>query len=243
VDANDRTAVTDLTDVIDVHLRRAAPDFDDWEEAMLLTKGAEIALRSQLDETSTHVPLGLRDRLANTLADRPDESRARVCHAVRIYREDLDGLGFQDAEVWSRRSRSNLAGAVVWRLFLGVLLFPFALAGAVINLIPFLIVKAAGLLRVAPSVHATIKPAVAVLAYGITWGVIIWRVTRDYGVAAGAAAFVLLPVYLAATIMFLDRVSDAWRMLRTWRARPRAKSLGDHLVGHRDDVVHAVLTA
>ena len=243
VTANDRDAVRDLTEEINVGLRRAAPDYENRAEARALAKSAEITLRSQLDDPAGEVPFGLRDRLANTLADRPATSRARITHAVQEYRRDLDGVGFSDAELNSALSTGHFMRSLVWQVAVIVLLFPFALVGAAINFIPYLIVKAVGLLRVAPSVASSIKPVTAFATYGITWGVVIWQAISTYGWAAGVVAFILLPVYLAATVAFLERVVRLWRIFRRWRASSGVRGITNDVRARRTAVVEAVLTA
>ncbi|MDX2382052.1 MAG: 1-acyl-sn-glycerol-3-phosphate acyltransferase [Acidimicrobiia bacterium] len=243
VTANDREAVRELTDAIDVRLRRAAPDFDNWGEARSLAAAADIALRSQLDDPSAAVPLGLRDRLANTLADRPADDRERISAAVSEYRDDLEGIGFTDAELHGQLSTGRFLRSLVQQVVIAVILFPFAIIGAAINWIPFLLVKAVGLRRVAPSVNATIKPIVAFVVYGITWGLVIWWAISKFGWQAGIAAFVLLPVYLAAVVSFIDRFVLLWRAFRRWRARTGSDGLEGHIAAHRTAVVEAVLAS
>ncbi len=145
-------------------LRQAAPDYADWHEARTLTAGAEIALRDQLDDPRKPVPIALRDRLANVLADRSPERRARIIEAVEDYRSDLDALGVSDADVQARLSTGGLMVSLVLQVVAAVLVLPFAVVGAVINAVPALIVKAVGLVRMAPSMQATVKPAVAIVA-------------------------------------------------------------------------------
>ena len=131
--------------------------------------------------------------------------------------------------------------SLVWQVVVAALLFPFALVGAAINFIPYLIVKAVGLLRVAPSVLASIKPVTAIAVFGITWGIVIWQSISNYGWVAGVAAFILLPVYLAATIAFLERVVRLWRGFRRWRAGSGVRAITDDVRTRRTAVVEAVL--
>ena len=241
--ADDRDAVAAVTETIDLVLRRAAPDYSDWNEAHLLTAGAEIALRSRLDDPGAPVPLGLRDRLANTLADRPETDRHLVCAAVADYRRDLDDLGLTDATVTPRLGTGRFYVGVAAQILVGLLLAPFALVGAAINVIPFLIVKAVGMLRVAPSMLSTIKPITAFVVFGVTWGVVIWRATSALGWQGGLAAFVLLPVYLAATVLFVERTTAFGALVRRRRTRRVSDGLGDQLLAERARVVDAVLAA
>jgi hypothetical protein len=243
ITASDRAAVDVLTDSIDVALRRAAPDFEDWNEAARLAKGAEIALRSQLDDPAGDVPFALRNRLANTLADLPDEHRARICAAVEDYRGDLESIGATDATLYSRLRTGGFVRTLVWQVIIGCCLLPFVAVGAAVNALPFLVVKAVGRLNVAPSMHSTIKPVVAALAFGVTWGVVIWRAIAAFGWPAGAVAFVLLPVYLAAVVLFIERLTLMLRAYRRWRAPTEPQALSEQIAGHRAAVVEAVLGA
>jgi glycerol-3-phosphate O-acyltransferase/dihydroxyacetone phosphate acyltransferase len=243
VDADDREAVRELTGDIETSLRRVAPDYAGWNEAHLLLDGAEIVLRSRLGRAGADVPLGLRDRLANTLADRPAAGRAAVCRAVADYRTELDAVGFSDAELHEHLGTGRFARAFLWQVLVGLFLFPFALVGAVINVVPFLVVKAVGAWRVAPSVQATVKPIVAFVSFGIVWGVVIWRAVSAFGWGAGLVAFVLLPVYSAAVVLLAERVSLLWQLLRRWRASAGTRNLEQHLAADRAAVVEAVLAA
>jgi glycerol-3-phosphate O-acyltransferase/dihydroxyacetone phosphate acyltransferase len=241
VTAADRAAVDNLTDEIEVALRRAAPDFRDWSEAGLLAKGAEVALRSQLDDPSGEVPFGLRNRLANTLADLPEDHRSRICSAVAEYRGDLEAIGATDAVLHSRLRTGGFLRTLIWQIIIGIFLVPFVAVGVAINVIPFLLVKAVGLMRVAPSMHSTIKPVVATLAFGVAWGLVIWRVTTTFGGLAGVAAFILLPVYLAAVVLFIERGTLMLRAYRRWRAPAEPQAFSEQILARRTAVVEAVL--
>jgi 1-acyl-sn-glycerol-3-phosphate acyltransferase len=242
VSADNRVAVRDLTDGIDAMLRQAAPDYADWHEARTLTRGAEIALRAQLDDRRKPVPIALRDRLANVLAERPPERRAEIIDAVDDYQSDLEALSVSDADVQGRISTGGLMVSLVVQVIVAVLLLPFAIVGAVINVVPALIVKAVGRLRVAPSVLATVKPGVAIVAFGITWGLVAWAALERFGIGGAAAAVILLPVYFAAVILLAERLALVWRLIRRWRAGGKTRNVERQLNAERDAVVQAVLT-
>ena len=243
VTASNRAAVDLLTDSIDVALRRAAPDFEDWNQAARLAKGAEIALRSQLGDPAGDVPFALRNRLANTLADLPDEHRSRICSAVDDYRGDLESIGATDATLHSRLRIGGFVRTLVWQVIVGCCLLPFVAVGVAVNALPFLAVKAVGRLDVAPSMQSTIKPVVATLAFGITWGLVIWRAIAAFGWWAGVVAFVLLPVYLAAVVLFVERLTLMLRAYRRWRAPTEPQALSEQITRRRAAVVEAVLGA
>lgn len=241
VSADDRSAVRDLTDEIDRLMRDAAPDYGDWSEARALTDAADITLRAHLDNPSDAVPIGLTDRLANVLAARPPERRDAIVDAVTSYQQDLEALGVTDADVQGRISTGGLMVSLVIQAVVALILLPFALVGALINLLPALVVKATGLLRMAPSMAATVKPAAAIVAFGITWGAVIWFAVSNFGVGAGAAAVVLLPVYLAAVLLLSDRLVLVGRLIRRWVAGERTRNVERELIVERDAVVQQVV--
>jgi len=241
--ANDREAVKVLTDSIETALRRAAPDYANWSEAHLLAAGADITLRNAVADSPRAVGIGLRDRLANTLADRPVEHRRQICDAVSAYQDDLDSVGFSDAELGGALDARRFTRSFLTQLFIGVLLLPFAFVGAVINVIPFLVVKAVGALRVAPSMLSTLKPIAAFAAFGITWCVVIWLSTMSFGWRGGVIAFVLLPVYLAAVVLSVERGALLWRLVRRRRAAAVQSTMSGQLLARRQAVVETVLAA
>jgi glycerol-3-phosphate O-acyltransferase/dihydroxyacetone phosphate acyltransferase len=212
--ADDRPAVHELTHEIAEHLRTVAPDYADWDEAHALSAAAEIALRAQLDDPTEPVPIGLRDRLANALADRSAQRRAAITEAVHSYERDLEALGVTDADLHHRASTTRLAVRLLVQAVAGLVLLPFAIVGAVVNALPFLIVWLVGRRRMSPSLAATVKPVAAILAFGLMWGVVVWNVVGEWGFAGVAAAIVLLPVYLVATLFVAERLVLLWRALR-----------------------------
>ncbi len=242
-DASDRDSVRALNDDIETAMRRAAPDYEDWTEARLLADAAEVTLRTLADDPAADVGIGMRDRLANTLADRPEEARSRICAATATYRDELDALGTDDAELAARVGAGRFVRSLVVQVLLGVLLAPFALAGAVINALPFLAVRVVGRFRVSPSVLATVKPLVAVGTFGLAWGVVSWLALRWFGWEAMLVAFVLLPVYLAAALVFGERLLMLGRLVRRRRADRVASSITDEVVAHRGAIVEAVRAA
>lgn len=241
VGSDDHDAVHALNDQITVALRRAAPDYDDWTEEHLLTNAAEVTVRSLVDDPRGPVDRGLRDRLANTLADRPAAHRAAICEAAARYDETLEAVGYTDGELAGRIGTGRFARGVFAQLLVGLLAVPFALVGALVNVVPFLIVRLVGRRSMSPSLAATVKPLVAIAAYGLAWAVVIWWAWATFGWRGGLTAFVLLPVYLAAVIVVVERVAAAYRLWRRRRARRTGDSLGDDVLAERRAVIDAVV--
>ncbi len=242
VTADDREAVDSLTAEIAERLRTVAPDYTDWEEAHALSTAAEITVRAQLDDPAEPVPIGLRDRLANALADRPAERRQAIAAAVHAYERDLEALGITDADIHDRAPAWRLTIRLIVQLLAGLVLLPFAIVGAAVNALPFLVMWLVGRRRMSASLAATVKPVAAIASFGIVWAVVLWGVFRQWSFAGVAAGLVLLPVYLTATLLLAERLVLAWRSARRHRRLRHRAPPTALLADERRAVIESVLT-
>ncbi len=242
-DASNRRLVRVLTDEMEARLRHAAPDFEDWVTAHSLASAAEIALRDP-NGGDADVGHGDRERLARLIDDGSDESRREVIDVMEIYQDDLDAMGFSDRMLVSGLSTpSKFIGYVVRTLIIGLILLPFALAGAIVNAIPMALVWLIGRLKVADAVMATIKPLGALLVFLIMWSVWVWAGARTAGVEGASAVLLLLPLLLYALIAIFER---GILLARAVRGFTRSRSLHDvygQIRQHREAVVDAVTRA
>ena len=242
IDAADRVVVDTLTDEIEESLRRAAPNFTDWREARALNRAAAIAIRNA-EGLEVSVDYGEQSRLAGMLAERPPAARQEVLDAMNVYREDLDAVGVDDAEmVDSIRSGGNFTLRLLWSVLLGILLLPFAALGLIINIVPMTLLWLIGRIKAAPAMMATVKPLAAIVLFSVTWGVFIWRMVGVAGVPGAAIWVLLLPLYLFALLAIVERVQLIWRALHTWW-RARRTGLRDIIFDHRRAVVRSVVDA
>lgn len=240
---DNRAAVRSLTDAIEAELRRTAPDFEDWKEARALTTGAEILLRTLSEDPRDAIPAADRDALAGHLGRTPPKEKAKVAAAVDLYSNQLANLGLDDAQLLSGLTGSRILRRSIGLLLLAAVLLPYALVGAVVNWIPFLLVKAVGLLRVAPAVKSTIKPLSAILFFGIAWGVTLWGVFQEWGIRGALLAAILLPLYLGAVIVFLETTQTLWSSFMTWRRLKRARPSEDTLESARHQALEVLVEA
>lgn len=168
-DASNHAAVRKLTDDMEVRLRRAAPDFEDWTTAHSLSAAAAVALRDP-ETRDTEVGHGDRERLAGLLDDADEEAQTAVEDAMTTYQADLDAMGLDDAMFISGMSNaSTFSWYIIRTLFIGLLLLPFALVGVVVNWLPMLVVWLIGRLKVADAAMATIKPLAGLFVFLLTW--------------------------------------------------------------------------
>ena len=220
--ADNRAAVDALTDRITGQLRAVAPDFPDWATAKAYTTAAEIPLH---DVADPDIPLRYGDtqQLAGLL--RRADPDGEVGAAASAYRAALRQERVSDdavARLGHRRPRRE-SQARLRDLLLGVVLLPYALLGAMIALVPWLLVQAVRLLPAAPAVKATLTPGVAALAFGVEWISTCWWVGDRFGAHSGALAFLLIPFFLMATVFVAERFDLFWRQRRTGRAIPQER--------------------
>ncbi|MGI9528212.1 MAG: 1-acyl-sn-glycerol-3-phosphate acyltransferase [Acidimicrobiia bacterium] len=240
-DASNHAAVKKLTGAMETNLRLAAPDFEDWTTARSLTNAATVALRLD-DSEDLDVGLAERERLAAMLDDSADAQS--VEDAMETYQADLDALGMDDrAYVGGLNRYSVFSWYLIKTLVIGLLLLPFALVGLFINAIPMAIVWLIGRAKVADAMMATIKPMGALLAFVITWSVVLWWVFANLGVEAMAAVLILLPVYLFALIAWFERLVLLGRAIRGFAKSRSAKDVFDQVAEHRRAVVESVAQA
>lgn len=239
-DPSNRDAVRRLTTAMEKRLREVAPDFDSWEEARGLTQAAEVALRSSQDHPADAVSISERDRLAGSLGRTEARVRAEILDASAAYDRELDALGLDDRELMARISAGGFIGYMIRSTLLGALLLPFALAGVLTNVIPYLLVKGLGLLPVAAAVKATLKPLGAVLFFAIAWGVYAWGALTAFDGIWTILAIVLLPFTLAAAIVMVERARLLWRAWRSFLRQGRVSNVVTRVMQARTALLDAV---
>ena len=241
-DASNREAVRTLTADIEERLRRSAPDYADWEQERALTAAAAIALRS-IPGARAEVDYGNESALANLLSQRSDEAKDAITEAVDRYTADLEAVGLTDQQmVTSHESRRSFFWRIIWNLIVGVLLLPFALAGLVINIVPFLLLWLIGRVKMDPAMAATVQPASGILLFGITWGVAGRSGWMWSGIEGVAAVLLVMPLYLFALFALVERGRLVWRAWRGWR-QAHHTDLYEGVHDHRRAVVQAVSDA
>lgn len=241
-DASNHEAVRALTADIEERLRRSAPDYVDWEEERTLSEAAAIALRT-VPGARPDVEYGDESDLANLLSRRPPESKAAISEALERYTADLDAVGLNDRQMaTSHHSRKSFLGRITWNLIVGLLLLPFALAGLVINFLPFVLLWLIGRVKMDPAVAATVKPGAAILLFSISWGVAGWGGWTWSGAEGVAAVLLVMPLYLYALFALAERGRLIWRSWSGWW-RANRRDLHEGVLEHRRAVVEAVVDA
>ena len=243
-DASNRELVRSLTAVMESNLREAAPDFESWAMARSLSAASDVALRTNTEKGGIEVGHGDRERLARLLDEAPDERRLVVRDAIDAYQADLDAMGFDDEMLMSGMNKtSSFMAYLIRSIIIGLILVPFAFAGAIVNAIPMALVWLIGRLKVADAMMATVKPLGAILVFGITWGFWVWYGWSAAGFGGVASVLLLLPILLFALIAIFER---GLLLAKAIRGFGRSRSLVDvygQIQDHRRAVVDAVAEA
>jgi glycerol-3-phosphate O-acyltransferase/dihydroxyacetone phosphate acyltransferase len=242
-DATNRAAVTALTSQMETHLRRAAPDFEDWVTARNLTAASAVALRQAVGPEGS-VGHGDKERLARLLDDAPDEEKQAVVDTMELYQGELDALGFSDEMfVTGLSTKWAFLWNIVKDIVIGMLLLPFAVIGILVNAIPMAIVWLIGRLKVDDAMMATIKPLGAIFVFLVTWVFWLWRAWVIGGFEILAAMLVLMPFYLFALIALVERLTLLAKAVRSLLRSKSIKDVYEQVHEDREAVVEAVAQA
>jgi glycerol-3-phosphate O-acyltransferase / dihydroxyacetone phosphate acyltransferase len=238
--SDDHDAVRSLTEEIRVRLADVSPAFPTTLEAAQMRGAAELALRTKVAKPLSEVSLAAREELAAELYCLPDDERVGLGDAVANYHLLATTTGIDDDHLVPRVGIRDLLRRLVVTGVLMALAAPLALVGAVVNLVPTLLVNLAGLVANAPVSKGTNRVLVGIVAYPTTWLLLAVNdvgsgrasqaieaitlpltplISVSFGARGGWGASTL--VFLAAPILglfavwFLERLT---RLYRTWRA-------------------------
>jgi 1-acyl-sn-glycerol-3-phosphate acyltransferase len=215
--AADRDAVRRLTQAIDAGLREVTLNFASWEEAARVQQAAEVF-------AGNPGPLALGERVPlqrrfvagyGALVERAPERVHPVVQSLRAYQEELARAGLTDRQVratWRGARRGALA-----RLIVLAALAPLAAVGALLNWIPYQLVRRiARAVEHEPDQPAAFKLLASLILYPITWAAEAWLAARFVG--AGFACWIasLGPLGGWVAMRFLEEASGLARAARAW---------------------------
>jgi len=251
VGADHSAGVRTLTALIAERMGRVGPRYRDWDQARALHLAATVALREAGhaaggeapadDGERDALPLALTERLAARLAARPAVALEPVEQAAASYARSLRDLGLEDADVAAPHARGT--GRVVRDLVLAVVLLPYALIGALIGAVPYLMTQVPRLFRLSAPMLSTVVPVVALLAFLGQWTVLTVRAALTWSVTYGAVVGVLAPLFVAATVFVAERFALLGRGARRWWVGRRSAGPIARARQERADVLTAVVRA
>jgi len=184
-------AVRALTARLTSDLQDLTPHFATTEEELALAAAATASLTTASEpDPPTMARVSARSR---RLARLDPEQRNELVSLVARYRMLLGFLGLEDADLVRRGLLRALTRRVIVLAILVVLLAPFALAGLFMNLLPAVLLLAAGLTVRAPVSKGTVRLLVAVVVFPAVW--VFWAFADSgTGVIGNLARQVTYPV-------------------------------------------------
>jgi hypothetical protein len=144
--------------------------------------------------------------------------------------------------LYSRVKSGTFAWLLVRSALLLLITIPIAVIGLVVNIWPLALVAAVNLLRVAPAVKATLKPAAGMMGFLIAWGIAGW-IAFGESLVTGLLAIVALPLSLAALIYASERIVNVWRVARQWFKTRHFDQFASQIEDKRRAVVESVRKA
>lgn len=223
--ADDREAVLALTEVIDTHLRRVAPNFPDWGTAQALETAAQVVLNDVDPHSTAEDEYGDVSVVADRLNRAPEPLRQALVDAGATYRSALERTRTSDRTVVTHdRPRPGRWWRRVAHALLLLLLLPYAVIGLLLIALPLLVVTIVSRLPIAPAERATFVPAAALLTFLAEWALFAWQSLGSDGWELGLLAVLLFPFFVAVFFYVVERVALVWRRLLHGR-RPRPRDL------------------
>lgn len=236
-DDTNRLAVTRLTAEIERRLRAVSPDYRDLREATVLSRAAEIAQRSP--SRPGGVPLAEREALAQRLAYAPRSVISDLTDALARYHLELELVGLRDHQLMHGYTPRQMLGGFLQTAAVVALMAPFALVGAVVHLVPYWCVVAAGRAVTRPVMKATARYLVSLAVFPLAWLAVVWF-SGLRGALEVLALLVALPVTGLVAVACVERLERARRAWRGWQALRDRRSLLDEILENRERLVAAV---
>ncbi|HVM14661.1 MAG TPA: 1-acyl-sn-glycerol-3-phosphate acyltransferase [Egibacteraceae bacterium] len=239
-DDTNRAAVQRLTDEIEHRLRAVSPDYRDVREARVLSRAAEIAQRTE--HRRGGVPMVEQEALAQRLAYAPPEVIGDLTDALARYHLDLELVGLRDHQLVPGYTAPQLLVGFLKTAALVALMAPFAIVGALVHLLPYWCVVAAGRAVKRPVMKATARFLVALAAFPLAWVTVV-ALSGQRTAPAIALLLVGLPVCGLLAVACGERLVRARRAWRGWQALRERRGVLADILADRKRLVAAVEAA
>jgi hypothetical protein len=234
VSESNHNLVQAVTAEFTTRLAAVTDEYSDWEERHRYEVAATVYLQ---DRQGQPAPIRYSEiaLLARRIGEAPLPQRAAVDLATGAFLANTELLGVRDGAIpESAMVGTRLAG----ELTRVALLAPLATYGFVVNGVGILGLRAISRTGMAPATAASVKPAVAVIAFPLGWAALSWFAYRRGGPLAAVAAGLSGPVSLAAAVAAGERAQLLFIAGRALR-RVRGPLLGQ-VATARENVTAAV---
>jgi glycerol-3-phosphate O-acyltransferase/dihydroxyacetone phosphate acyltransferase len=235
----DRTFARALTETVRRRLAETTPRYTDALDRAMLSRAADVRLRTDLDRPDQIVPFASREALAQAIADAPDAARHDVLDALGTYQVQLDLLRLRDEQLMPPVRASWLLrralGLTVYMVVLGVVV----VFGVAVNIIPTVLTALAGRRPAAPVTKGTMRVLTALFVFPLAW-VVVAIATPVTGVLPTMAVFLACPIAGGVAVGGLERAIALMRAWSGWLGLRNTRGLLDRIYAARRRVCERV---
>jgi 1-acyl-sn-glycerol-3-phosphate acyltransferase len=237
-----REAVRQLTEAVAAALSAVSPTYTSWEEADQVARVAEVMVRPS-GQPSGDVALAATSDAAQRLANAGSGPGGWALHevlaAMADYERDLLLLGLTDAQVAAEYSRRRLRMTLGWSVMKVLAATPFALAGALIHVVPFQVMKQVAKRPPNESIRATVKLLGCFTLFTFTYTALGYVVGTDVGWGFGLLAAVGAPACGYTAVRFAERLARIGGLVEGYRTVKGRRAVIASVRAQRSTVVEA----
>lgn len=239
-----REAVRALTDEIDEGLRAVTLNFATWRDAELLARAAELYTAPAPDvprRPGLAATFSTRKELLSSyrrLRERHPAELASLAGAVDDYDRLLTAAGVSDTQVASSYPKASILRFLLHSSTVILLWLPLAVAGYLLNFLPYQVPKAVVRILRRPIVeHATYKLLSSVVVFPLVWLAQAVLLGYRFGWPWGAASFFLAPLGGYAALRFRESTRRLVEEARAYLVLATRRRVHHELLARRADIL------
>lgn len=246
--AQQAAAVQALTARIDAALQQVTLNYATWDEARLIARAADLYARPGLDvprfrtlEETFAIRRAMLDGYRDLRARFPERTQA-VAECVRQYDRLLRALHLKDEQVAAAYPIPSVLRFVAATLLRLLIYLPLALAGTLLNVVPYYLIRLIASLAARKSAdqQATYKVFPGLALYPLAWIAEAWAVGHYAGAPWGILSFLAAPPTGYAAIRFHEQRDRFARQARAYLLLRTRKKIGEELRARRREVYEGV---
>jgi glycerol-3-phosphate O-acyltransferase / dihydroxyacetone phosphate acyltransferase len=236
-----REAVRAFTDELAGQLNTVSPTYSSWAQANLLTRIAEVVVRTPGDQLPSDVEMADQVSVAaHLMTVQRTVGGAALDHLLasfETYERDLSLLGLNDSQVVAEYSRRRLRLALMWSILKVVVALPFAAMGVVVHVLPFQVIKEVARNPTNEGIKATVKLLGCFASFVTVYVLVGLVVGRVYGPWAGFIAALAAPLCGYVAVRLIERVKRIGGVIEGYRTVKVRRDVLDSVLAHRQTVM------
>ncbi len=234
-------AVRAFTEMLAAQLSTVSPTYSSLAQADLLSRIAEVVVRTPGDQLPSDVEMADQVSVASRLATAQQTvegaaSLQNLTASFETYDRDLNLLGLNDSQVVAGYSRRRRRVALMWSVLKVVVALPFAAIGAVVHVIPYQLVKQVAKKPTNEGIRATVKLLGCFASFVIVYAVLGFVVGRAYGPWVGFIVAIAAPLCGYVAVRLSERVKRIGGLVEGYRTVKERRDVLDSVVAHRKTV-------